>query len=101
MIKRTSIFLTIFVFFLPIICLADEWIIKDKIIHITVSFTIGALIHQYIEKNTNRRNDELRALTFFSTLGIGAVKESFDDEFSWKDMGANAVGAGLAATIKF
>lgn len=79
----------------------DKWIAKDKALHVTVSFTIGALIHRYIDKNINCTEDESRALTFLSTLGIGAVKESFDDEFSWKDMGANAVGAGVAASIEF
>ena len=95
-------FLPLLIFFLfPKPCHAESWAAKDKFIHITVSFTIGALVHHLIDKNTNCTEDEARALTFFSTLGIGALKECLDEEFSWKDLGADAVGAGLAATIKF
>lgn len=98
-----KLFFLLFLIFFSCIspCHADNWITKDKILHITVSFTIGALIHQYIDKNTNCTEDESRALTFFSTLSIGTIKESLDKEFSWKDSGANAIGAGLAASIKF
>ncbi len=86
---------------LPALCRAaeDSWSGEDKKKHIAVSSLIGVSAYVCFEKNTNWSEDRARLAAFLTTLGVGVVKELIDEEFSWKDMGANAVGAGIGIGI--
>ncbi|MBU4305334.1 MAG: hypothetical protein KJ893_06920 [Candidatus Omnitrophica bacterium] len=81
----------------------DEWGGTDKALHFTVSCGISILSYKYYRKNTEWSKGGSRAAAFATTLAVGAVKEFIDDEFNWKDMGADALGAlvGIGFTVRF
>jgi putative lipoprotein len=77
----------------------DRWTGPDKAKHFTASFLISTVAYNFYLRNTSWNERSVRTAAFISTLAVGAAKECMDDEFSWKDMGANAAGAGLGIAV--
>lgn len=77
----------------------DKWTGTDKAKHVAVSCGISIFAYNYYKKNTDFSDSKAKTTAFLTALAIGAVKEFIDDEFSWKDMGANALGAGVGVVM--
>ncbi|MFH1479145.1 MAG: hypothetical protein ABIG92_05170 [Candidatus Omnitrophota bacterium] len=77
----------------------DEWLGGDKALHCGVSFALETVGYNIYKKNTSLDDSEARIASFTSTLFIGFVKEFLDRRFSWKDIGADAIGAGAGAAL--
>ena len=77
----------------------DEWTGTDKVKHFAVSFALSTLAYNFYLKNTEWSENSSKAAAFVSTMAVGVAKEFIDDEFSWKDLGADAAGAGLGVAV--
>ena len=77
----------------------DEWTGEDKALHLTVSCAIDIFVYNFLKKNTDYTDGEAKITAFFTTLFAGFTKEFIDDRFSWKDIGADALGAGIGSAI--
>lgn len=87
-----------------VVCLAfasddDQWLGQDKIVHFGVSFVAAEVGYNFYKKVFILDQTKSKLAAFFTVLAAGAIKESLDDEFSHKDMAANALGAGLGVTF--
>lgn len=74
----------------------------DKIKHFVACFVISTIAYNVFRTQTNLSDGESRAAAFGSAMLVGLGKEWSDEDFSWKDLTADAAGAGLgvAAGIK-
>lgn len=86
----------------------DKWADADKAAHVSVSYVISVTAFNFYKKNTDYSDSRAKTAAFFTTVAIGAAKELIDENFrdeyfSWKDLGADALGAGLGVvfTVKF
>ena len=73
----------------------DEWLGEDKALYFSVSCGLDVVTYNYYIKNTDYSNDQAEVAAFVTTLAIGFLKEFIDEKFSWKDIVADALGAGL------
>lgn len=78
----------------------DEWVARDKTLHVSVSCAISILAFNYYKKNTHYSDNQSKTAAFLTTMAVGTAKELTDKKFSWKDMGANALGTGMGLAIK-
>lgn len=71
-----------------------DWSARDKQAHAGVSTLLSAGIYQQTKSY---------GVAFGSCLGIGLAKEiadhTSDGQFSWNDMGANAIGCGTGLVL--
>ncbi|MCM8812540.1 MAG: DUF2279 domain-containing protein [Candidatus Omnitrophica bacterium] len=84
---------------------ADSWTGPDKGKHVIVSCGISILAYNIFLKNTAWSESQAQAAAFAAAMAVGTAKECYDKyvretEFSWKDMAANAAGAGIGITLK-
>ena len=80
----------------------DRWLAKDKAKHFVVSAVIQGAGHSLLRAGgLEYREASLSAGVL--TLGVGIGKELWDRSrvryFSWKDLTADGLGAGVAATV--
>ncbi|MEX2180952.1 MAG: hypothetical protein WD771_02840 [Gemmatimonadaceae bacterium] len=80
----------------------DEWLARDKVKHFVVSAVIQGVGHSVLRAN----GSEYREAAWTAgaiTLGAGVGKELWDRSrgrpFSWRDLGADAVGGGTGAVV--
>ena len=64
---------------------------NDKALHFGISF-VGTLLLREVFHFDNAE---------ITMLGVGVGKELTDDTFDWSDLGADALGVGLASVIEF
>jgi uncharacterized protein YfiM (DUF2279 family) len=107
MIKLSLVALLVIIFICPV-CFAysdsedkDEWIAGDKALHVGVSFVLDTAFYNFYKKNTDLTDKEAKIAAFLSALSIGFAKEFIDDKFSWKDIGADTIGAGIGAAVSY
>lgn len=79
----------------------DRWDGRDKVVHLFAGFAGYTITYNYLTANTELSEFQAKTVAVCSVLAIGALKESLDDEFSWKDMGANATGVGIGIVVNF
>jgi len=77
----------------------DEWTGEDKALHLTASFAIDTFMYNVLRKDHGYTDKEAKITAFFTTLFVGLTKELIDDRFSWKDIGADALGTGIGAAV--
>ena len=85
--------------------LPDEWIARDKAMHLGTSFLM-TLAGQYVltDKGT-MTNGEALPVAAGSALALGLAKEVMDSQrerdphFCWRDLAADAVGVALGAAV--
>ena len=75
----------------------DKWISYDKAKHVTASFICTVFIGQICTHSFNESVSNSKYISGGSVFTLGLVKEFSDSRkvknyFSWKDVGANAVG---------
>ncbi len=80
---------------------AAQIIHEDKMKHATVSIIIGVVAYDFYHKKAGLTENQAKLAAFASALAVGTAKELSDSEFSWKDMAANSIGAGLGINIMF
>lgn len=78
----------------------DQWIGPDKISHFVAGCTLQIITYNFYRKNMESE-DKAEVAAFFTSVGLGAIKELIDDEFDWKDMVWNTAGAGIGVVINF
>lgn len=81
---------------------ADSWFARDKLNHFVVSFVTQGVGHAVLrERGLEYREAAWTAGAFTAALGLS--KEAWDVRrgraFSWKDLAADAAGAGTAAVV--
>ena len=81
---------------------ADHWFARDKAKHFVVSAVLQGVGHSVLRANGyDYREAAWTAAT--ATLSVGVGKELWDRHrgrvFSWKDLGADALGAGTGAVV--
>ncbi len=80
----------------------DRWLASDKAKHFVVSAVIQSAGHTVLRAN-GRDYREAAWTAGAITLGVGAGKELWDRSrggpFSWKDLGADALGGGTGAVV--
>lgn len=79
----------------------DEWDGKDKALHAMAGFVGYTVLYNYLMENTELSPFKAKALAACSVMALGAIKESIDEEFSWKDMGANGAGVTVGIVVNF
>ena len=77
----------------------DHWDGEDKALHLTVSFALDTIAYNFLKENTHLTDSEAKKLAFIATLAAGVAKEFIDDRFSWKDIGADVLGASIGAAV--
>lgn len=77
----------------------DTWTGRDKLWHAGVSLAGYTLLSNFFKFNSNLTKSQRIAASSSAMIAAGVVKELTDNEFSWKDMGANAFGTGIGITI--
>ena len=80
----------------------DEWLARDKVKHFVVSAVIQSAGHSVLRANGyDYREAAWTAGAITLTVGVG--KEIWDvrrgSYFSWKDLGADALGGGTGAVV--
>jgi len=80
----------------------DRWFAVDKAKHVVVSAAVQGLSHRVFRANGHSyRAAAWNAATLTMTVGVG--KELWDRyrgrPFSWKDLGADAVGGATGAVL--
>ncbi len=87
-----------FLFLLPTLSAAggDEWTGGDKALHFGASAAITLLGYSAYKDGLGFSENEAMVSAFITTIAAGTLKEMVDGSFSWKDMGADAAGAGVA-----
>ena len=101
---KTLIIILIFIFSFSSVAFSyerdkDEWGGSDKPLHVGASFLLETAGYNFYRKNTELGDSEAKLGAFLSTLIIGFAKEFIDDKFSWKDIGADVVGAGIGVGL--
>ena len=81
---------------------ADSWFGRDKLNHFVVSFVAQGVGHAVLrDRGLEYREAAWTAAAFTAALGLS--KEAWDMRrgraFSWKDLAADAAGAGTAAVV--
>ena len=81
----------------------DDWNGSDKTGHFIASAAVYTVAYNYLINNTDMEEKDAKKTAFLFTLAAGCIKEISDSEYSWRDMGANALGAGFGyvVSIKF
>jgi beta-lactamase class D len=83
----------------------DEWIARDKALHLGVSFLMTLASQYVLERRAEMDDEEALPLSAGFTLAVGLGKEVADSQrtrapaFSWRDLVADAVGVALAALV--
>jgi len=78
----------------------DPWLNPDKFMHFAFGFMSQVVFYNFYIRNTD--NEGLaEAAAFATSVGIGALKESTDRVFSWRDMAINAAGAATGIAVRF
>ena len=85
--------------------LPDEWIARDKAMHLGASFLL-TLAGQYVltDKGT-LTNGEALPVAAGSAFALGLAKEVMDSQrerdphFCWRDLAVDAVGVALGAAV--
>ena len=89
---------------IPCECFAssdDEWNGQDKALHVFAGFAGYTITYNYLIANTEVTQFQAKTLAACSVIALGAIKEATDEEFSWKDMGANGAGVSLGIVVNF
>ncbi len=80
----------------------DRWIARDKLLHFSASLVIQSATHSVLRANGFKYRDAAWTAGA-TTLAAGLSKEFWDvhvgKPFSWKDLGADAVGGGTGAVL--
>ncbi|MFT5387036.1 MAG: hypothetical protein ACI9F2_000395 [Lysobacterales bacterium] len=74
---------------------------EDKVAHSVVSVAIATVAYNVFKKTTDLTDNQAKVAAFLTTIAVGALKETIDDDFSAGDLGADAGGALLGAVIGF
>jgi uncharacterized protein YfiM (DUF2279 family) len=77
----------------------DKWFAQDKAVHVGVAGASSVLAYNLYRKTAHCSKRKAKWLSVLTVVAAGAIKEATDDRFSWKDMTANAVGAGIGAAL--
>jgi len=77
----------------------DRWDGEDKILHLGAGFGLHAVSYSFLRCFTsiNRLNSHITACSIAMSVGIS--KEFYDEEFSYRDLVADAVGVCLSIPI--
>ena len=86
---------------------ADSFLAEDKLVHASVSFAVAGgvfgLGQLVVDHKAPGARYGLAGLAFGASVTIGAVKELWDasghGDASWKDFGADVLGAAAGAGI--
>lgn len=80
----------------------DRWFARDKALHFGISALIQSIAHNAL-RASGADYREASVAAGVLTLSVGVTKELWDRAdgryFSWKDLTADAFGAGSAAVI--
>ena len=85
--------------------LPDDWIARDKALHVGASFLLTLSAQYVLTDKTGWSNADALPVTAGAALGLGLLKEVMDSQrprhphFCWRDLAADAVGVGLAAAV--
>ncbi|MEL6616474.1 MAG: hypothetical protein AAFQ43_12100 [Bacteroidota bacterium] len=80
---------------------ADDWLGRDKALHLGVSFGLTVGAHAALREGSDVEVAAARPLAAGFALGLGLAKELADERrqrrplFSWKDLAADALGVAL------
>lgn len=81
----------------------DSWFGADKARHFTASFLLTGAVSRGLRVHGHESPSRSLAAGVGFTVSLGGLKEMFDrtgrGHASWKDMAANALGAGCGALL--
>lgn len=85
--------------------LTDEWIARDKALHVGASFLLTLSGQYVLTDKTGWSDADALPVAAASALAIGLAKEIADSQrerdphFCWRDLAADALGVALGAAV--
>ncbi|MGB3542745.1 hypothetical protein [Rubrivirga sp.] len=83
----------------------DEWIARDKALHLGGSFLLTLSGQYLLTDKTSLEDGDALPIAAASALALGLLKEVADSQrdqnphFCWRDLAADAAGVALAAGV--
>ena len=83
----------------------DEWIARDKALHLGASFLLTLAGQYVLTDKTDWSNWDALPVAAGAALALGLAKEVADSQrevgphFCWRDLAADAAGVALAAAV--